>query len=76
MPRVSNYTLELNGPGALPQRRSGDYSTAVLDEQGNVWVVAEWASDSYITLPRPDTGAPQTGNWGTYIVKVNPYASD
>jgi hypothetical protein len=76
VPKVSRNPLLNEGPGALPQRRTGDYSAATLDEQGTVWGVAEWASDKYTYLKQPDTGNPRTSNWGTYIMEVNPYTLD
>jgi len=43
--------------------RWGDYSAAVADEAGNIWLAAE-----YIT-PRPRTFF---ANWGTFVTKVAP----
>ena len=76
VPKISTNPLLNEGPGQLPQRRTGDYSAAVLDEQGQVWVVAEWASDKNIQLFQPDTGNSRFANWGTYIIEVNPYTLD
>ena len=76
VPKISTNPLLNEGPGQLPQRRTGDYSTAVLDEQGQAWVVAEWASDKHIQLSQPDTGNSRFANWGTYIMEVNPYTLD
>jgi hypothetical protein len=43
--------------------RWGDYSAAVADENGDVWLAAEYIPD-----------APRTAlaNWGTFIAKVSP----
>lgn len=76
MPKVSRDPLLNEGPGVLPQRRTGDYSAATLDEDGKVWVVAEWASDKYTNLKQPDSGNPRHANWGTWIMEVNPYTMD
>lgn len=74
MPKPSSDPLSNEGPAARPQRRTGDYSVATLDENGNVWVVAEWASNRYTTLLQ--SSVPRLTNWGTYIMKINPYTLD
>ena len=76
MPRISTFPLLNEGPGQLPQRRTGDYSAAVVDEDNKIWVVAEWASPNVIPLQQPDTSNPRIGNWGTYIVQIDPYIVD
>lgn len=76
VPHISTNPLLNEGPGQLPQRRTGDYSVATIDENGSVWVVAEWASDRYTNLKQPDTKNPRLANWGTYIIQVDPFTLD
>jgi hypothetical protein len=42
--------------------RWGDYSEAVADENGDIWMATEWIPSS----PRTEFA-----NWGTYVMKVN-----
>lgn len=57
--------------------RWGDYSAAVADEQGNVWMASEYIGQS-CTLAQfeADTTCGHTrtilANWGTYVTAVNP----
>ena len=51
--------------------RTGDYSTAALDEQGNAWLVAEYASSHNGTAFSPTNAADHTLNWGTWIMHVS-----
>lgn len=73
VPKPSQNPLLNEGPGQIPQRRTGDYSTAVLSEDGKVWVVAQWASDKFTNLSQPDSGNPRYANWGTYVMEIDPY---
>ena len=73
-------SVRLAGPGALPDDgftgykfyggngagRWGDYSAAVADERGNIWIAAEYIPDN--TPPNP----PRTplANWGTFIGSI------
>ncbi len=43
--------------------RWGDYSAAVADASGNVWLASEWIPGSLF---------PRLANWGTFISKVQP----
>ncbi len=43
--------------------RWGDYSAAVADANGNVWLASEWIPGSLF---------PRLANWGTFISKVQP----
>jgi hypothetical protein len=51
--------------------RWGDYSAAVADLSGNVWVATEY-------IPKACSSAPQAGcrtffaNWGTFVTRVSP----
>ncbi|WP_438020462.1 hypothetical protein WMF18_15910 [Sorangium sp. So ce315] len=47
--------------------RWGDYSGAAVDDDGSIWVAAEYIPD----LPRT-----LLANWGTFIAQVNPDVSD
>lgn len=76
VPRISTNPLLNEGPGQIPQRRTGDYSVATLDEDGQVWIVAEWASDRYTNLRQPDSKNPRLANWGTYIIEIDPFVLD
>ncbi len=42
--------------------RWGDYSEAVADENGDIWMAVEWI---------PNTARTELANWGTYIIRVN-----
>jgi hypothetical protein len=42
--------------------RWGDYSAAVTDENGNVWVATEFI---------PAAPRSQLGNWGTFIARLS-----
>ncbi len=54
----SGYPSKGAGPGV---GRWGDYSAAVADTDGSIWMAAEWI---------PDTPRPKVVNWGTYIGKI------
>ena len=67
-------TIQIAGLGALPEdgftaysggglARWGDYSTAVVDSDGSIWMGAEYIPNA------PRTPA---ANWGTYLFKVVP----
>ena len=53
----SGYPLG-SGPGVA---RWGDYSAAVADIDGSIWMAAEWI---------PDTTRTRYVNWGTYIGRI------
>ncbi len=42
--------------------RWGDYSEAVADENGDIWMATEWI---------PNTARTELANWGTYVMRVN-----
>lgn len=42
--------------------RWGDYSAAVADANGDIWMATEWI---------PNTARTELANWGTYITRVN-----
>lgn len=42
--------------------RWGDYSEAVADENGDVWMATEWI---------PSSARTEFANWGTFVMKVN-----
>ena len=42
--------------------RWGDYSEAVADENGDIWMATEWI---------PYTARTELANWGTYVMRVN-----
>jgi hypothetical protein len=48
--------------------RWGDYSAAVSDESGNIWMATEVINPPLISLPPGVLAA----NWGTFIAKVKP----
>ena len=50
--------------GADGTARWGDYSAAVADSQGNIWIAAEFI---------PGTPRTQLANWGTFIGRVSPF---
>ncbi|MBO0844963.1 MAG: hypothetical protein J2P22_06050 [Nocardioides sp.] len=51
--------------GGAGEERWGDYSAAVADSSGKVWVASEYIPGTY--------GFPQfIGNWGTYVASVTP----
>ena len=54
----SGYPSNGAGPGTA---RWGDYSAAVADIDGSIWMAAEWI---------PDTPRPRVVNWGTYIGRI------
>jgi len=54
----SGYPAKGTGPGVA---RWGDYSAAVADVDGSIWMAAEWI---------PDTPRPKPVNWGTYIGRI------
>ncbi len=72
-------TIQLAGPGAFPEdgftgypdlgfpaigiARWGDYSTAVVDGTGSIWMATEYIPNS----PRTPLA-----NWGTYVVQYKP----
>ncbi len=51
--------------GGAGQERWGDYSAAVADASGNVWVASEYIPGTY-GFP------PFLANWGTYVASVTP----
>ena len=55
--------------GGARVARWGDYSAAVADESGNLWVANEYIPNASRIGP---TGALLIANWGTYITKVTP----
>jgi hypothetical protein len=77
--RDSSDKVHIAGDGQLPEdgfsgyaafgsptpgvARWGDYSAAVADENGNIWLAAEYIPNS----PRTSLA-----NWGTFISRVNP----
>jgi len=70
-------SIVISGPGAFPEdgfsgyvqfggfrvARWGDYSAAVADEDGNIWMGNEMI---------PDAPRVIRANWGTFITKVSP----
>ena len=54
----SGYPSQGTGPGVA---RWGDYSAAVADIDGSIWMAAEWI---------PGTPRPRPVNWGTYIGRI------
>jgi len=42
--------------------RWGDYSEAVADENGDIWMATEWI---------PSAARTELANWGTYVIRVN-----
>ncbi len=69
-------SIVISGPGALPDdgftgyapfgfrsARWGDYSAAVADENGDIWMGNEFTPDAPRTL---------FANWGTFITRVTP----
>ena len=54
--------------------RTGDYSSACLDENGTVWLVAEYASATNASALAGSGPNPQNIvlNWGTWIMNVEP----
>ena len=54
----SGYPSKGTGPGVA---RWGDYSAAVADLDGSIWMAAEWI---------PDTPRTKFINWGTYIGRL------
>ncbi len=42
--------------------RWGDYSEAVADENGDIWMAVEWI---------PNSARTELANWGTYVMRVN-----
>jgi hypothetical protein len=69
-------SIVISGPGALPDdgftgyapfgfrsARWGDYSAAVADENGDIWMGNEFIPDAPRTL---------FANWGTFITRVTP----
>ncbi len=54
----SGYESNGSGPGIA---RWGDYSAAVADLDGSIWMAAEWI---------PDTPRTKYVNWGTYIGRL------
>ena len=71
-------TSELIAANYLPRMapiRTGDYSTACLDENGTVWLVAEYAASTNASAPA-GSGANSSQdivlNWGTWIMNVDP----
>jgi hypothetical protein len=66
--------IQIAAPGALPDDgfsgyqagrvgRWGDYSAAVADESGNIWLATEYIPNSPRTL---------NANWGTFVTRVAP----
>ncbi len=68
--------IVISGPGVLPDdgftgcapfgfrvARWGDYSAAVADADGNIWVGTEF-------IPNPSRSL--LANWGTFLTKVTP----
>jgi hypothetical protein len=69
--------VRISGPGALPEdgfvgygafgfdgvTRWGDYSAAVADTAGTIWMATEYIPDAPRTL---------LANWGTFISHVSP----
>lgn len=54
----SGYPAQGSGPGFA---RWGDYSAAVADLDGSIWMAAEWI---------PGTPRTRVANWGTYIGRL------
>lgn len=54
----SGYPANGPGPGV---GRWGDYTAAVADTDGSIWMAAEWI---------PDTPRPRVVNWGTFIGSI------
>ena len=74
VPHLSSSELIATGYQALAPLRTGDYSTATLDELGNVWLVAEYASSKNASATSGSGGpnAPVIGlNWGTWIMQLD-----
>eukprot|EP00884_Botryococcus_braunii_P017857 jgi/Botrbrau1/4755/Bobra.0137s0027.1 len=55
------------GPGVM---RAGDYSTATMDEHGNVWLATEWSGGAQSEFCAESLGKDKCPNWGTYIMCV------
>ncbi|KAK9813754.1 hypothetical protein WJX73_007121 [Symbiochloris irregularis] len=71
VPHLSTKPLiSTNSP--QPDLRTGDYSVAVLDEQGRAWLVAEYAGDHNATSFSPTNELNHTLNWATWIMQVDP----
>ena len=47
-----------------PTARWGDYSAAVADSQGNIWIAAEFIPGGLRTV---------NANWGTFVGRVSPF---
>jgi hypothetical protein len=69
--RLANGAVPADGFTGYPaeggngQERWGDYSAAVADSSGKVWVASEYIPGTY--------GFPQfIANWGTYVAGVTP----
>ena len=74
VPHMSQSELVATNFEAGAPLRTGDYSTATLDEQGSVWLVAEYASS------RNASAASGSGlnaqaviglNWGTWLMQLD-----
>ena len=71
VPHLSTKPL-MSVNGVQIALRTGDYSTAVLDEQGKAWLVAEYAGDHNATAYSPTNEKNRTLNWATWIMQVDP----
>lgn len=71
VPHLStNELISVNG--IQVDLRTGDYSSAALDEQGKVWAVAEYAGRRNGTAFSPTNEANRTLNWATWIMHIDP----
>jgi hypothetical protein len=52
--------------------RWGDYSAAVSDLTGTIWIAAEWIPGTFGYVPGAATPPSFVANWGTYIARVQP----
>ena len=56
VPKLATKPL-VSANGVQVDLRTGDYSTAVLDEQGKAWLVAEYAGDKNATAFSPTSSS-------------------
>lgn len=72
VPHLSSSELVATAYEAGAPLRTGDYSSATLDEQGNAWLVAEYASTKTASAAAGGNTSDVIGlNWGTWIMQLN-----
>lgn len=71
VPKLSTQPL-LSENGVQVDLRTGDYSTAALDEQGRAWLVAQYAGERNASAYSPTNDRNRTLNWATWIMQVDP----